>query len=139
MSYHSQWGTTPDAVQHAFRHLQATRVVNQHGFVRLQRFLVYAERGLAHRRVSVYDEHLRVEYDQTLLALALRRIRMGQPPAWDGRLFHRYDDFATHLTAIEITKCGGHIVQSDLIMICTMRETCPPTRIYFPSAFRIRL
>jgi hypothetical protein len=38
--------------------------------VRLQRFLVYAERGLARRRVSiwVYDERLRVEYDQTLLA-----------------------------------------------------------------------
>jgi transposase InsO family protein len=60
----------PDAVQHAFRYLQVTRLVNQHGFVRLQRFLVYAERGLARRRVSiwVYDERLRVEYDQTLLA-----------------------------------------------------------------------
>lgn len=57
-------------VQRAFRHLQVTRTVNRHGFVRIQRFFVYAERGLARQRVSiwVYDARLRVEYDHTLLA-----------------------------------------------------------------------
>ena len=37
--------------------------------MRIQRFFVYAERGLARQRVSVwlYDERVRVEYDHTLL------------------------------------------------------------------------
>ena len=56
--------------QRAFRHFQATRTVNPQGFVSIQRFYVYAERGLARQRVSVwlYDDTLRVDDTQTLLA-----------------------------------------------------------------------
>jgi transposase InsO family protein len=53
-----------------FQELCCTRTVNRHGFVRLQHFLIYAEPGLAHRRVAIwiYEEDLRIEYQQTLLA-----------------------------------------------------------------------
>jgi transposase InsO family protein/transposase len=61
---------TEDLRQRAFRHFQATRTVNAEGFVSIQRFYVYAERGLARHRVAVwlYDDTLRVDYAQTLLA-----------------------------------------------------------------------
>jgi transposase InsO family protein len=60
----------PEDLAHAFRQFQVTRTVNAHGFVSIQRFSVYAERGLARHRVSVwlYEGRLRVEYQQTLLA-----------------------------------------------------------------------
>jgi transposase InsO family protein len=59
----------PATVEHAFRQLHLTRIVNPHGFVSVQRFYVYAERGLARQRVSVwlYDDRLRIEYEQTVL------------------------------------------------------------------------
>jgi hypothetical protein len=61
---------TEELRQRAFRQFQATRTVNAQGFVSIQRFYVYAERGLARQRVSVwlYDDTLRVDYAQTLLA-----------------------------------------------------------------------
>lgn len=47
-------------LQRALRHLQVERVVNLHGYVSVQRFYIYAERGLSRRRVSVwlYDRRL---------------------------------------------------------------------------------
>jgi transposase InsO family protein/transposase len=59
-----------ETLQHALRHLHITRTVNQHGFVSIQRFAIYAERGLARQRVAVwvYDDRLRIEHQQTLLA-----------------------------------------------------------------------
>ena len=53
-----------------FRHLQFSRVVNRHGNVSVQRFYIYAERGLSKKRVAVwiYKDRLHVEYEQTLLA-----------------------------------------------------------------------
>jgi putative transposase len=60
----------PHSLQSVFRHLQFRRSVNRHGNVSIQRFYVYAERGLAKRRVAVwiYEDRLHVEYRQTLLA-----------------------------------------------------------------------
>jgi hypothetical protein len=61
---------SPDALQRVFRHLQFPRTVNRHGCVSVQRFYLYAERGLAKRRVSVwiYADRLHIEYQQNLLA-----------------------------------------------------------------------
>jgi len=45
-------------------------VVNRHGCVSVQRFYIYAERGLAKQRVAIwlYQDRLHIEYQQTLLA-----------------------------------------------------------------------
>lgn len=53
-----------------FRQLQWSRLINQHGFVSIQRFYLYAERGLARRRVLIWfqDNHLQIAYRQTPLA-----------------------------------------------------------------------
>jgi hypothetical protein len=61
---------TPEELQKAFRHLQVERVVTKAGYVRIQRFYIYAERGLARKRVSIwlYDSHLQIALAQTLLA-----------------------------------------------------------------------
>jgi transposase InsO family protein/transposase len=66
----------PDTLRQAFRHLQFPRVVNRHGLVSVQRFYIYAERGLARKRVAVwiYEGRLHIEYQQTLLARYLCRI-----------------------------------------------------------------
>jgi putative transposase len=60
----------PNTLRWAFRHLQFPRIVNQHGLVSVQRFYIYAERGLAKHRVAVwiYENRLHIEYQQTLLA-----------------------------------------------------------------------
>lgn len=60
----------PRQLQRVFRHLQFSRVVNRHGYVSIQRFYIYAERGLTRHRVAVwfYQDRLHVEYQQTLLA-----------------------------------------------------------------------
>ena len=60
----------PHKLRRVFRQLQFSRVVNRHGYVSVQRFYIYAEQGLAKQRVAVwlYQEQLRVEYQQTLLA-----------------------------------------------------------------------
>jgi len=54
----------------ALRHLHVERVVNQQGYVSVQRFYIYAERGLSRTRVSVwlYDGRLEVTHRDTLLA-----------------------------------------------------------------------
>ena len=59
-----------ERLRRVFRHLQFTRVVNRHGNVSIQRFYIYAERGLTRRRVTLwfYEDRLHVEYKQTLLA-----------------------------------------------------------------------
>jgi transposase InsO family protein len=46
------------------------RTVNRYGFVSVPRFYIYAEDGLARRRVSIwiYEGQLQIEYQQTLLA-----------------------------------------------------------------------
>jgi transposase InsO family protein/transposase len=60
----------PERLQRALRHLQVERVVNQRGYVSVQRFYMYAERGLARARVSVwlYDGRLHIAHQETLLA-----------------------------------------------------------------------
>ncbi len=59
------------AVLHrALRHLHVERVVNTRGYVSVQRFYIYAERGFSRTRVSVwlYDGRLEVAHRDTLLA-----------------------------------------------------------------------
>ncbi len=60
----------PDALQRALRQLQLERTVNRAGYISVQRFYLYAERGLARQRVSVwlYDGRLHLAYRQALLA-----------------------------------------------------------------------
>lgn len=50
--------------------VQLNRYVNRHGFVSIQRFYVYAERGLSRQRVSIwiYEGHLHLEYQSARLA-----------------------------------------------------------------------
>jgi len=60
----------PDALPRALRQVQVERVVNRAGYVSVQRFYLYAERGLSRQRVSVwlYDGRLHLAYQQALLA-----------------------------------------------------------------------
>src|SRR5262249_4669031 len=66
----------PDELHQALRHLQMERVVNRTGYVSIQRFYLYAERGLARRRVSIwlYDGRLQIQEQETLLAQYIYRI-----------------------------------------------------------------
>ncbi len=60
----------PEYLRHLFERVQFLRTVNRYGFVSVHRFSIYAERGLARQRVSIwiYEGQLRIEYRQTLLA-----------------------------------------------------------------------
>ncbi len=60
----------PDVLHGALRHLQVERVVNQRGYVSVQRLYIYAERGLSRARVSVwlYDGRLQVAHGEALVA-----------------------------------------------------------------------
>lgn len=61
---------TTQRLRQLFRHLQTSRVVNQHGYISLERFFIYAERGLSKQRVTIwtYEDQLHIEYHHTLLA-----------------------------------------------------------------------
>ncbi len=76
-----------DVLRRALRHLQVERVVNPRGYVSVQRFYIYAERGLSRARVSVwlYDRRLQVAHGDTLLA----------------RYAYQYDRTARRLRAVE--------------------------------------
>jgi transposase InsO family protein len=60
----------PERLQQVLRHLQCERAVDRHGYISIQRFYLYAERGLARKRVSIwlYEGRLHIEYQQTMLA-----------------------------------------------------------------------
>lgn len=53
-----------------FGEVQFLRTVNRYGFISVQRFYIYAEPGLSRQRVAIwiYEGHLRIEYQETLLA-----------------------------------------------------------------------
>jgi putative transposase len=57
-------------LQRLLRTVRFVRTVNRFGFVSVQRFYLYAEQGLARRRVAIwiYEHDLRIEYQATLLA-----------------------------------------------------------------------
>jgi putative transposase len=60
----------PDTLRQVLRHVQLERSVDRRGYISVQRFYIYAERGLARQRVSVwlYEGRLHIEYQQTMLA-----------------------------------------------------------------------
>jgi transposase InsO family protein len=60
----------PAELRRVFQQLQFTRTVNRHGYVSVQRFYLYAERGLSRRRVSVWicEGQLHIQYQETFLA-----------------------------------------------------------------------
>lgn len=60
----------PSQLRNAFRQLQFPRTINRHGSVSVQRFYIYAERGLAKQRVAVwiFEDRLHIEYRQHMLA-----------------------------------------------------------------------
>ena len=60
----------PDELHQALRHLQFERSVGRNGYVSIQRFYTYAERGLARKRVSIwlYEGRLQIAYREALLA-----------------------------------------------------------------------
>ncbi len=76
----------PDLLRQALRHLHVERVVNQRGYVSVQRFYMYAERGLSRTRISVwlYDDRLHLAHKDTLLA----------------RYTYRYDRAAHHMSTV---------------------------------------
>lgn len=76
-----------DLLRRALRQLRVERVINGRGYVSVQRFYVYAERGLSRMRVSVwlYDGRLDIAHRDTLLA----------------RYAYRYDRMAGRLRAVE--------------------------------------
>ena len=61
---------TPEELQWALRDTQLERTVSRAGYVSVQRFYVYAERGLACWPVSIwlYDGRLQIALEETLLA-----------------------------------------------------------------------
>jgi hypothetical protein len=60
----------PDTLRQVLRQLQVERTGDRCGYVSIQRFAIYAERGLARHRVSIwlYEGRLHIEYQQMLLA-----------------------------------------------------------------------
>jgi hypothetical protein len=60
----------PDTLRQLLRQVQLERSVDRRGYLSVQRFYIYAERGLARQRVSVwlYEGRLHIEYQQTMLA-----------------------------------------------------------------------
>jgi len=71
----------------ALRQMQFERAVDRHGYISVQRFYSYAERGLARQRVSIwlYEGRLHIEYQQIMLA----------------RYAYRYDRKRKQLQAVE--------------------------------------
>ena len=60
----------PARLAECFKGMHFERTISLHGRIRIQRFSLYAERGLSRHRVSVWlhEGWLRIEYGQTLLA-----------------------------------------------------------------------
>lgn len=60
----------PERLHALFQSVRFERTVNRFGFVSIQRFYLYAERGLSRKRVSIwiYQGKLHLEYQQTMLA-----------------------------------------------------------------------
>jgi hypothetical protein len=71
----------------ALRQMQFERAVDRHGYISVQHFYSYAERGLARQRVSIwlYGGRLHIEYQQIMLA----------------RYAYRYDRKRKQLQAVE--------------------------------------
>jgi len=74
------------ALQRALHEMQVERVVNGRGYVSVQRFYIYAERGLSRTRVSIwlYEGRLHIAHREALLA----------------RYAYRYDRKARRLRAV---------------------------------------
>jgi len=77
----------PGQLQGALRDLQVERTVNRAGYISIQRFYVYAERGLSRQRVSIwlYDGRLHIAHRDALLS----------------QYTYRYDRAAKRLRTIE--------------------------------------
>jgi hypothetical protein len=60
----------PETLRSVLRHLEVERTVNRQGYISVQRFYIYAERGPARKRVAIwlYEGRLHIEYQQTMLA-----------------------------------------------------------------------
>ena len=60
----------PDELRQVLRHLHFERAVDRQGYVSIQRFYIYAERGLARQRVSIwlYEGRLQIAYREAVLA-----------------------------------------------------------------------
>ena len=60
----------PDELRQVLHHLQFERSIDQRGYISIQRFYIYAERGLARQRVSIwlYEGRLQIAYREALLA-----------------------------------------------------------------------
>jgi len=60
----------PDELRQVLRHLQFERSIRPNGYISVQRYYLYAERGLARHRVSVwlYENRLQIAYHDALVA-----------------------------------------------------------------------
>ena len=83
----------PATLERIFKSTHLERRVNRYGYVRIQRFCLYAERGLAQQRVAIwiYEGSLRMEYAEALLA------------SYDGA----YDRRQKRLERVQNHKCIG--------------------------------
>jgi hypothetical protein len=63
-------GVDAERLRNLFGRGQCLRTVNPYGFVRIQRFYLYAEQGLSRQRVAIwiYAGQLRIAYRETLVA-----------------------------------------------------------------------
>jgi transposase InsO family protein len=77
----------PDELRQLLRELQFDRSVDRHGYVSIQRFYIYAERGLTRQRVSIW--------------LYERRLHIASREARLARYTYRYDRKQRHLRTIE--------------------------------------
>ena len=77
----------PDELRQLLREVQFECSIDQHGYISIQRFYIYAERGLARARVSIwlYEGRLQIAYREALLA----------------RYAYRYDRKQQKLRAVE--------------------------------------
>jgi len=71
----------PGELARLFAATAVERMVNRYGYVSVQRFSIYAERGLACHRVAVWiaEGQVRVEYAQTVLAQYHAEVRRPGP------------------------------------------------------------
>jgi putative transposase len=69
----------PAVLEQLFQRVGITRIVNQHGFIRVQRVCLYAERGLARQRVVVWIRGGQVQITYHSITLARYTGATDQP------------------------------------------------------------
>lgn len=104
-----------------FKSLKLERVVTQYGFVRVQRFYLYAERGLARKRVAiwVYEQKVEIGYEEALLAEYEGRYDRHQrqlQQVWQLKLYHHTQYASPQLELWELDEEQWHKIREVPLM-----------------------